>query len=214
MVPGDKRWTWSKRKAPRIELLALFNSWTSTGNMRYERSQTDHPAAVLTNLNGFVCMFIFPALTQRTKPFLPCFVCRLNLILNSCVGLVSTSVYLASAFLSCDLALILYGLVCATGRQRRYSPDKKHPARRCSFHCYACTLLILCIQRRNVMLYCNPVMSKRTASHANLPPSLRCKVKGRQWEDSELPRAVNNLDMKHLHTVYINRSDQVTLFRY
>jgi hypothetical protein len=72
-----------------------------------------------------------------------------------------------------DFGLARYGLVYATGRQCRYSPVKV------TFHCYKWTLLILLVQRRNVILNGSIERRMRKACYTNLPPSGRppfCKT--------------------------------------
>jgi hypothetical protein len=49
--------------------------------------------------------------------------------------------------------------------------SKKHSAWRCWLHCYKCTLLMMYIQRRNVIVEGSTKKSMRRASHINLPSS-------------------------------------------
>jgi hypothetical protein len=95
--------------------------------------------------------------------------------------LLPMSVCLVSALHCNDFGSARYGLVYATGRQGRYSPVKKHSARRGSLHCYTCTLLILCGQRRNDILNGSTEESMRRACHTNFPasrsnPSIEAKL--------------------------------------
>jgi hypothetical protein len=64
------------------------------------------------------------------------------------------------------LVSVVNGMVHATVRQSKYSPVRKHSARRCLFHCYTCTLL--CVKRINVILDGSNEQSMRIVCHSNL----------------------------------------------
>jgi hypothetical protein len=72
------------------------------------------------------------------------FTCDKSILRNLTYCFVRVS--LASALHSSDFVSASY----ASRRWSRYSYIKRHSVQRCSLHCYMCTLLILCVQRRNV----------------------------------------------------------------
>jgi hypothetical protein len=75
------------------------------------------------------------------------------------------------------LGSLRFGLCNRTAKQ--VFIGQKHSVRRCSLHCYRCTLLILCIN--GCCFDSNTEQSTCRACHTNFPPSwlttLRCQVK-------------------------------------